>query len=312
MWRLALLPCVLALWTTSAAAQQAPSAADLPRAHRGGPIEQALTAHDWPRAERLLVSAIEGAPPTPALLEILGSVFLIERKPLNAAIAFKKAEAIHPLENRWRFALVLAYISMNHGDWARPELDRLATSEPANPSYQYWLGRLDYDAGRYRAAIARYEQVVKRDPSFVRAYDNMGLAYEALNEPERALPPYRRAVELNRQAAGKSPWPATNLGILLRNQGQVAEAEALLREAVRDDPAFPQAHYQLAMLLEQQGRQDNAIAELTRAADLDAAYAEPRYALARLYRKAGRSDEAAAALAAFQRLQDAKTGEPPR
>lgn len=315
-----LLVCAVALWTTglppsappqrwAAGAPQPPSAADLPPAYRGGPVEQALAARDWPRAERLLVAAIEDAPPNPALLEILGSVFLIERKPLNAAIAFKKADAIQPLDNRWRFALVLAYISLTHGDWARPELERLTAADPANTAYEYWLGRLDYDAGHYRAAIAHYEQVLRRDPAFVRAHDNMGLAYEALNEPDRALLHYRKAVDLNRQAAMKSPWPATNLGILLRNQGQAAEAEALFREAVGYDPAFPQGRYQLAVLLEQQGREGDAIAELTRAAELDPAYAEPRYALARLYRRAGRLDEAAAALEAFQRLQDAKAPE---
>jgi tetratricopeptide (TPR) repeat protein len=300
-----ILPWMCVLASTVASAQQPPAAADLPAAYRGGEIEQALNAHEWPRAEQLLAAAIERAPASPALLEVIGSVFLIDRKPLNAAIALKKAEAIRPLNNRMRFTLVLAYISLKHGDWARPELERLAAADPANPTYEYWLGRLDYDAGQYTAAIKRFTQVVGRDPGFVRAYDNLGLTYEALNQPEDALKHYRTATELNRRASQKSAWPPLNMGILLRNLGQPNEAEVLLREAAGYEDGLAQAHYQLGALLEQKGLLDEAVTELTRAAARDGAYAEPHYALARIYRQLGRTDEANAALARFERLHDA-------
>lgn len=300
-----LLSWLLLVPAPRAAAQQTPSAADLPAAYRGSAIERALSSRDWAQAEQLLVTTIERTPDQPVLLEVLGSVFLIERKPLNAAIAFKKADAIRPLGSRARYGLVLAYISLNHGDWARPELERLAAAEPTSAAYPYWLGRIDYDGGQYAAAIGHFEQALTHDPSFVRAYDNLGLAYEALNQQDQALPRYRKAIELNRRAAVKSPWPPLNLGILLRNLGQAKEAEALLREAVACDGTLPQAQYQLGMLLEQEGRLDDAMVALTRAAALDAAYAEPHYALARVYRRLGRADDAGRALTTFQRLHDA-------
>ena len=40
--------------------------------------------------------------------------------------ALKKAEALAPLDSQERFQLALAYIAMKRGDWARPELERLA------------------------------------------------------------------------------------------------------------------------------------------------------------------------------------------
>jgi len=49
---------------------------------------------------------------------------------LNAAIALKKAETFGPLDANTRMQLVLAYISMGRGDWARPELERLAAADP--------------------------------------------------------------------------------------------------------------------------------------------------------------------------------------
>jgi tetratricopeptide (TPR) repeat protein len=300
-----LLPCVLALATVRVGAQQPPSAVDLPGSYRGGEIEAALNARAWDRAERLLVTAIERTPGSPRLLEVLGRVFLLDRKPLNAAIAFKKAEALGPIDNQTRFSLVLAYVSLNHGDWARPELERLAASEPATATYQYWLGRLDYDAGQYSAAIKRFDQVIVRDAGFVRAYDNLGLCYEALNQQEEAIQHYRKALQLNRLAPAKSSWPPLNLAILLRSRGETKEAETLLREAVGYDDGLAQAHYQLGVLLEQDARLDDAVSELMRAVDRDSEYAEPHYALARIYRRQGRAAEAGAALSTFQKLHDA-------
>ena len=277
-----------------------------PASLRSTEIDRALRDRDWERAERLLVAEIGQEPRTPELLMLLGRVFLMDRKPLNAAIAIKKAEALGPVDEGTRYALALAYISLKRGDWARPELERLAAANASNVLYQYWLGRLDYDAAQYGSAIGRFEQVVARDPTFMRAHDNLGLCYEALNEPERAIPHYRRALELNRHPASRSPWPALNLGILLRRRGEVDEAEALFREALAYDSAFAQAHYQLGTLLEQQGRIEQAVSQLALAVSHDARYAAPHYALARIYRRQGRLAEAGEALATFQRLHDAQ------
>ena len=59
-----------------------------------------------------------------------------------------------PLDNHARLQLALAYIAMKRGDWARPELERLALAEPANVTYSCWLARLDYDASQYAVRFA--------------------------------------------------------------------------------------------------------------------------------------------------------------
>jgi tetratricopeptide (TPR) repeat protein len=308
-WSVLLVLVVFVILAPPSAAQPAVSPgldAALPAEFRGGELESALRSQAWPRAEELLVGAIEKEPRSAALLKVLAGVFMAERKPLNAAIAIKKAEAIEPLDNRTRFSLVLAYISLGRSEWARPELERLTASEPANITYEYWLGRVEYDAGRYADATRHFEQVIRRNPGFVRAHDNLGLCAEALNEPDQALVHYRRAVELNRAAATKSAWPPLNMGILLRTRGELDAAGAALREAVGYDDSLPQAHYQLGVLLEQEGKLDEAVQELVRAGDLDPQYAEPHYALGRVYRRLGRTDEARQALATFERLHDAR------
>jgi tetratricopeptide (TPR) repeat protein len=271
-------------------------------------IDAAIRVKDWDRAERLLAAEIERQPSGQSreLLVLIARVFVLDGKPLNTAVALKKADAIAPLDRDLRFTLALAYVRMGHPDWARAELDTLVQLDPNAAEYRYWLGRLEYDAGQYAAAIARFNEALARDPAFLRAHDNLGLCYEALNDADHAAAQYREAIRLNREAQTKSPWPPMNLGILLAQRGGLEEAGALFREALTYDSSFANAHYQLGKLLEQQGQTDRAIESLKRAASLDPAYPEPHYILARIYRSLGQARQADEALATFLRLRDAR------
>jgi tetratricopeptide (TPR) repeat protein len=271
-------------------------------ARRRAEIDATIKARDWARAETLLVAEIERTPKPSELLKMLAGVFMNDHKPLNAAIAIKKAETFGPLDAATRFQLALAYVAMRRGDWARPELERLAAAEPSNTAYAYWLARLDYDSGKYDAAITGLRAVVERDPTFVRAYDNLGLCYDALNQPEEAARQFREAIRRTRESGERWPWPFLNLGVLLKRLGEMQEAEALFREALDADPTFAPALYNLGTVLEQSERIEDAVQMLVRAAAADPFYAEPHFALARIYRRQGRSAEADAALATFQRL----------
>jgi tetratricopeptide (TPR) repeat protein len=196
---------------------------------------------------------------------------------------------------------------MKRGDWARPELEKLAAAEPANVLPSYWLARLDYDGGQYLPAIQRLNDVVKQEPSFVRAHDNLGLCYEALNQPDEAIRHYQDAVRLNRAAENtRSGWPPLNLGILLRSRNELDEAEKLFREALTYDRHLAPAYYQLGAVLEARDRLDDAVKVLREATEADATYAEAYYALSRLYRRQGRATEADKAMLTFQRLHDAR------
>jgi tetratricopeptide (TPR) repeat protein len=270
-------------------------------------LQRALASKNYARAERLLADAVARHPSSRHLLTQIASVFMLDRKPLNAAIALKKAEALGPLDNQERLQLALAYIAMKRGDWARSELERLVLADPANVIHSYWLARLDYDTGQYAAAIRRLQAVVEQAPTFVRAHDNLGLCFEALNQPDQAIVHYREALRLNRaDAKTGSAWPPLNLGILLRSRGELDDAESLFREALTYDRRFAPGHYQLAAVFEARDRLDAAIEALKQATTADAGYSEAHYALSRIYRRQGRTTEADAAMKTFKRLHEAK------
>lgn len=278
---------------------------------RRATLEQTIKARDYEGAQKLLVKEIEQKPNSPELLKFLGSIFFLDGKYLNTAIALKKAEALGPLDNPSRFTLALAYITLNHRDWARPELEKLAKSDPWNVLYPYWLGRIDYDAMQFTAAITNFQKALELDPAYMKTYDNLGLCYEAVGKYDDAVRTYQEAIRRNREKLPSSPWPPLNLGALLIKLGRLEEAETLLKESLRYDLRFPQAHYQLGLLLEKQKMDDEAVRELREAARLNPTYAEPHYVLGRIYRRRGDTKSAEAAWATFQRLKEENPKERP-
>jgi tetratricopeptide (TPR) repeat protein len=272
-------------------------------------FEQSMKAADYVAAAELLVKLIEQKPEPPqlhALYTLAGGVLFLDGNYLNSAVAFKKAEKIEPLDESARFTLAMAYVALGQRDWARPELEKLASVNPRTALYPYWLGRLDYDDQKFAAAVEKLNKAISLSPDSAKAHDNLGLSLEALGNYEQASRSYEKAIELNRSQQPPSPWPPLNYGVMLLKLGEHSKAEPYLREALRYNPQHAEGHYRLGLLLEKQGHDAAAIEEQTAAARLDQAYPDPQYALARLYRQIGEPQKAKDALDEFQRRKSRK------
>ena len=271
-------------------------------------LVRAINARDYKPAEKLLVEEAEHDPRSPRsakLLAIAGGIFFLDGQYLQAAIAWKKAEAIAPLDDRSRFTLAMAYVKLDRRDGARAELEKLAAAQPQNSLFLYWLGRLDYDARNYSSAVTRLQKVIELDPKMVRAYDTLGLCFDYLGKFDEAVKNYNRAVELNRLQSKPSPWPHVDLAISFIALNRLPEAEKNLREAVGYDPRLPQAHYQLGRVLEMQGDYQAAVESLKQAVALDTAYPEPHYLLGKLYHRLGSEPLSKAEIDRFLELRKA-------
>jgi tetratricopeptide (TPR) repeat protein len=276
-------------------------------------LEDALKRRDYQHAESILLDEAERHPNSiraAKLLSTAAGIFFLDGQFLNSAIAWKKAEALAPLEDRNRFTLAMAYVKLNRRDWAQPELEKLAAAHPQDSLYLYWLARLDYDAQKYTAAITRLQKVVELDPRMMRAYDTLGLCYDYLGQSSEAIKHYNRAVELNRLQPNPSPWPHLDLAVTLVSVNQLADAEKHLREAVTYDARLPQAHYQLGRVLEMQGSYQAAVQALNQAAALQPGYPEPHYLLGRIYHRLGEEQLSKKEIAQFQVLKKASDPQP--
>jgi tetratricopeptide (TPR) repeat protein len=273
---------------------------------RRAELQSALMEKTYKDAETILVDEINKDPQSfraASLLEFAGGIFFLDGQYSNSVIAWKKAEAIAPLDEHSKFTLAMADIKLKRRDWARIELAKLSTSYPSNPLYVYWLARLDYDAQQYKEAITKLEKVTELDPKMTRAYDLLGLCYDYLGLLDEATKYFTRAVQLNRAQAIPSPWPSMDLAISQIELNLLADAEKNLREALSYDSRMSRAQYQLGRVLEKEGRLPEAIEALKISAALDLNYPEPHYLLGQIYHRLGKLKLAESEAQQFQHLQ---------
>ncbi|MGH9454891.1 MAG: tetratricopeptide repeat protein [Terriglobia bacterium] len=277
-----------------------------------GALTGAVKSRQYVQAERILINAIRQNPKSPRLLSFLGGIYFLNGDYLESAVAMKKAEPLAPLNNPDRFTLAMAYVVLNHSDWAQPEIERLTRSDPRNALYFYWLSRINYNQNHFDQGIAAGQKAIQLDSRFTRAYDNLGLCYEALGDYNLAIQAYGQAITLNRKNEPPSPWPPLDLGALLVKLNKPAEARSYLLEALRDDPRFPEAHFRLGLLLQLEGKNQDAIEQFKKAAALNPSYAEPHYALGRSYERLGNTEQARAEFSLFEKLKRANVKHKPQ
>ena len=268
-------------------------------------LEQALGTRHYTAAEELLAEESTKNPKSQPLLLALANVLFLDGKQLNSAVVLKKAELLGPMDERNRLLLALCYVALGKKTPAVREFEALSQSYPANATYPYWLSRLAYRQQDLQRALMYAEAAVQLDPAYVKGYDQLGLCYAGLNQPEEAVRAFREAIRLNQRQSRQSPWPAMNLGTLLLRMERLDEAESSLRDSLSIDPRFPTAHLRLGQVLEKKDRLDEAMAEWREAARLDPTYPEPHYALARVYRGRQEQDAAERELKLFQELRNA-------
>jgi tetratricopeptide (TPR) repeat protein len=59
------------------------------------------------------------------------------------------------------------------------------------------MGMSLYRAGKYQKAVIYFKSAIQANPKDWKAYEDLGSAYERLNDPADALAAYRQALRLN-------------------------------------------------------------------------------------------------------------------
>jgi protein O-GlcNAc transferase len=145
------------------------------------------------------------------------------------------------------------------------------------------------DAGKLQEACALYREAARLAPQSAKAHLNLGIALQALGDDAGAVAGYEKALAID----AANPYARYNLGKLRYERGAHAEAEQLLRQALRTRPDFPQARVVLACALDAQGKPEAAATELEAAQPHDFS---ALFIYAGILRKLGRLDAAASAL----------------
>jgi tetratricopeptide (TPR) repeat protein len=156
--------------------------------------------------------------------------------------------------------IVYRYIKL---DWLKVGLLSLVVVGLAFWTYQRNLVWAD--------KITLWTDVVKKSPNKARPHFNLGSAYSLQNQIDKAIPLYKRALEINPNLE----HPHINLGEALERQNKVDEAMAHYQTALKIKPDLPEAHNNIGALLAKQGHTEEAIQYYQNALQI-----RPHYALA--------------------------------
>jgi tetratricopeptide (TPR) repeat protein len=159
-------------------------------------------------------------------------------------------------------------------------------------------GKCLLDRGRLVEGLARCKKAVTLDPTKPLARYNLGFAYEAGEQWDKALVEFTTAARMNPELF-QAEFRA---GRLLDRLGRPIEAEQFLRQALAIDPDFAEAHASLGVALALQGRHEEAVKEFRHSLLLDPVQPEVEFNLGVSLAGLGCIAEAEAEYAAAVRL----------
>lgn len=118
--------------------------------------------------------------------------------------------------------------------------------------------------GRFEDVVSASNKALEIDPEYLPALNSFASALAALGRHDEAAVNFASLLSL----APDNPAVLTNYGHTLFIMGRLDEARKTLEDAIRVQPHYAEAHYNLAILMDQSGQPADALREYEQAAAL--------------------------------------------
>jgi tetratricopeptide (TPR) repeat protein/TolB-like protein len=216
-------------WTQKAlaAAQQALQLNDkLPEVHSTlGSVYRATGKYSEAIAELNRAQAL--APNSDEVYYRLGNVYMSKGDMPHAIEAFQKAVQLNPYYWINENSLGVAYFQVGEYDKALDAFKQVSTLEPdVNAGYEN-AGNVLVQQGKYSEAVPHLQRALQIEPNSG-AYSNLGTAYFYLKQYAESAQAFEKAVALN----ANDTQLAVNLGDAYRALGQTDKAHAAYQQAI--------------------------------------------------------------------------------
>lgn len=243
------------------------------------------------QSEEVLRSFERQHPSSPDAHFLLGYVFFREGKPRDSLAEFTAgARARRPAADDFQI-IASDYVLLHDYADAVKWFSEVAAEKPNDPRAWYLLGRAQYSNQSFQEAIASFQHALRLHPQDVEAENNLGLAWQGLNDTANAKTAFRTAI----QWQGDHPsdaQPFLNLGTLLSQENQIEAALGYLKVAASLAPGNPKIHEELGRAYESANSLPQAGKELATAAALAPNVSALHYELGRIYQREGLRDRA--------------------
>lgn len=175
---------------------------------------------------------------------------------------------------------------------------------PSSARAQLGLASVQYLGGRYEDAASTLLATIRAHPNNAAAYDLLGRAFESAGPLQ---PEILRVFQQHVQSKPRDPAAYTHFAAMLQSSGaapnEYGSPREHLEQALKLEPNFAPAHYQLGVIAQAEGRLAEAAKAYEQAIRLSPEHATAYYRLAAVYQKLGLSEKAQHARDTFRRLK---------
>ena len=178
---------------------------------------------------------------------------------------------------------------------------------PESRRMQLALGIAYYGGSDFKQAIPVFQAMLAKTSEDATVADLLGRSCSAVGAGGESAAECRELTAFARAHPGNAPaslYAAIAIEHRPEAERDTAEAEALLRAAVKADPKLAEAWYELGALDQGKGAWPESVEALERAIALRPAYAEAHYRLSRAYAHIGKQDEARQQIALQQQYSE--------
>ncbi len=271
---------------------------------KSGDLERARSlaiAGKLAEAEAILHGAIQQDPSSADAHFLLGYILFREEKPRDSLAEYTAgARARRPGADDFR---VIASDYVLLGDYADAAkwFTEVTAEKPDDANAWYLLGRAQYNEDHFSSAVSSYQHALALQPRFIEAENNLGLAWQGLNDTNHAMTAFQTAVDWQ-QDHPVDAQPYLNLGSLLTDQNHADKALPYLQQAAALAPKNPKVHESLGRAYEAQNQLGQAQRELEEASALAPGVSGLHFKLGRIYQREGLRQEAQQQFAICARL----------
>lgn len=118
------------------------------------------------------------------------------------------------------------------------------TPVPSRAARDFQKASEESSKGNHLKAAEYLEKAIREEPKYFEAYNNLGVQYQRLGRPEKAIQAFRRAIELRDDTAK----PHINLGNIYLELGQIQPAIESFKSALQFDENSTVAHLALGQV----------------------------------------------------------------
>jgi TolB-like protein/Flp pilus assembly protein TadD len=215
--------------------------------------ELGRAAETFDRAESACAAALSRDPDAGEVYLALGNLHLASGRAAKAAEDFGRAAALPNAEVDALLGLARTYLSERRLAEAEATFDRAVRLDPGYWRVHLYRGNFLLQNGRYREAARSYTEEIARTPDDPRAHSNLGAAYYAAGDLDKAAQAWAASLKL-------SPTPSaySNVGTADFYLGRFAEAATMYERAVE---LAPKDHRLWGNLGDAYARVDGAMAK---------------------------------------------------